>query len=297
MRRGLISSWSRMGVSMNSTVIIQGLIFSLVAMAVYMTSRVINKDDLTVEGSFGLGGALTALMLEHHLSAGLTLGAALVAGALSGLATGLLYARLKMNHLMAGLTTTTACFSISLAIASANKTVSARDTIFAPLSFMPTDAAEMTLVLIIALAVLVIIRFLLRSEMGLLLRITGDNPELLVHAGKSSPLYYSIGFAVANALTALAGSLFVQWSGFFSITGNVGTLITGLASLMIAELFSKKLGLIIIVCALGYQGILAVALAVGVSPVWNNLIKALIMIILVMLSRQAKTIGQGAHHA
>jgi putative tryptophan/tyrosine transport system permease protein len=282
---------------MNSTIITQGMIFSLVAMAVYITSRVINKDDLSVEGSFGLGGALTAVMLEHHMGAYVTVGSTLMVGAMAGTATGLLYTRLKMNHLMAGLTTTTACFSLSLAMASANKIVQTKNTIFSPLPWIKVDLAELLVVFAIATATLAALRLLLRSEVGLLLRTTGDNPGLLLHMSKSAGNYYVLGFALANALTALAGSLFVQWSGFFSITGNVGTLITGLASLMIAELFSKKLGFIILVSALGYQLMLAFTMAIGISPIWNNLIKAAIMIILVVLSKHLKSNARGARHA
>src|SRR5258708_1268882 len=115
---------------MNNAILVQGLIFSLVAMAVYLTSRVIKKDDLSVEGSFGLGGAVSAVMIEHTLSPLLVIVISLMTGALVGITTGLLYARLKMNHLMAGLTTATACFSLSLALASANKIIKAKDTIF-----------------------------------------------------------------------------------------------------------------------------------------------------------------------
>lgn len=283
---------------MSSSIIIQGLIFSLVAMAVYLTSRVINKDDLSVEGSFGLGGALTALMLEHNFPALITLGATITAGAAAGLCTGLLYTRLKMNHLMAGLTTTTACFSLALGLASANKLVSAPATIFSKLAFMSDVTAEIGISLAVALVTLLMIRLLLHTEVGLLLRAVGDNPALLATLGKSSAWYYTLCFVLANACTALAGSLFVQWSGFFSITGSMGTLITGLASLMLAELFSKKLGLVILLASLGYQAILASSLALGISPVWNNLVKALVMMMLVLLSQHLKkSISQRGSHA
>lgn len=216
---------------MISTLIIQGFIFSLVAMAVYTTSRVIRKDDLSVEGSFSLGGSLTALMLEHSTSSCFTLAACLLIGALAGLCTGLLYSRLKMNHLMAGLTTTTACFSISLGLGSANKVVDSKHTIFESVHFINGPVADVGITAVIAVAVLLLIHSLLKSEIGLLLRATGENPWFVQSLGKSSGFYYCLGFCIANALVSLAGSLFVQWSLFFSITGSVGTLVTGLASL------------------------------------------------------------------
>src|SRR5690606_23042295 len=90
---------------------------------------------------------------------------------------------------------------------------------------------------------------------------------------------------LANAITALAGSLFAQWSGFFSITGNIGTLIAGLASLMIAELLSVSLSMLVVVAATLYQSIFAATLYMGIDPRWNNLLNASIMILLMLLSK------------
>jgi len=281
----------------NLSIVDQGLIFSLVAMAVYLTSRVIKKDDLTVEGSFGLGGAITAVMVEHMLAPWLSLVASLAVGALAGVCTGLSYTRLKMNHLMAGLVTTTACFSVSLVIASANKAVAEHNTIFGRITFLPINITEVTVLAVISLLMLLLVRKIIASEIGLMLRATGENPGILLHFGQSSSRFYVLGFTMANALTALAGSLFVQWSGFFSITGNIGTLVTGLASLMVAELLSKSIGLSIVIAAILYQSIFAATLMLGLDPVWNNLVKALIMVFLVGLSSVATKTGAGARHA
>lgn len=278
------------------SVIDQGLIFSIVAMAVFLTSRVIKKDDLTVEGSFGLGGALTAVILQSALPAWLAIVASLVVGGLIGATTGILFARLKMNHLMAGLVTTTACFSISLALASANKIVPEAHTIFKLMGSLPPYLAELLCLGICSATLLVMVRLILRSEIGLLLRSVGENPAFLVHLGKSEATYYLLGFSLANAMTGVAGSLFVQWSGFFSITGNIGTLVTGLASLMIAELFGKKLGLSIMLAGIAYQSIFAATLEIGIDPVWNNLIKASVMVLLIILAKQLN-FGVRARHA
>lgn len=268
------------------SLISQGLIFSLVAIAVYLTSRVIKKDDLTVEGSFGFGGAISAYALSLDFHPLLTLVIAIICGAGIGLCTGVLYTKLKMNHLMAGLITTTGCFSLSLFVASANKTIAFEKSIFA-LSGLSETNSELIILSTVAIFLVFLVRLFLQTEFGLLLRATGGNHDLLVHFGKSKDAYYMLGFSIANALTALAGSLFIQWSGFFSITGNIGTLITGLASLMIAELISKNFSYWIIFSAICYQAIFAVTLEVGVPPVWNNLLKAMIMISLVAMSTKA----------
>ena len=266
------------------SIIHQGLIFSLVAMAVFMTSRVIKKNDLTVEGTFGFGGAITAVMLALGYSPIWALLAALIIGAILGSITGLLYTSLKMDHLMAGLVTTTACFSLSLALASANKNVEPETTIFA-ISFMSPLLSETIVLIALAILMLVLVKLFLRCELGLVMRAAGDNPDLLLYFGKSKNFYQTMGFAIANMLTGLAGSLFVQWSGFFSITGNIGTLITGLASLMMAELVHRGLSVGILISSVVYQSIFAATLWLGISPVWNNLGKATIIVLLVAISR------------
>jgi putative ABC transport system permease protein len=270
------------------SVINQGLIFSLVAVAVFLTSRVIKKDDLSVEGSFGLGGALTALLLEQNFSSPLSMLAATLAGISVGSITGYLHSRLKMNHLMAGLVSTTACFSLSLALATATKNIASEHTIFALIPGLPEQLQESLVLVVLVCTLLIAVLLFLRSEIGLILRASGDNPALLAHFGKSTSKYQTLGFALANGLTALAGSLFVQWSGFFSITGTVGTLVAGLASLMMAELFHRKLSFMIILASIMYQGIFAITMSVGIAPVWNNFIKAGIIVLLVTLSLATK---------
>lgn len=279
------------------SIIQQGLIFSLVTMAVFITSRIINKDDLTVEGSFGLGGAITAVMLQHHVNPFLVGMTALIAGALMGAISGILYTKLKMNHLMAGLTTTTAGFSLSLALASAHKNIADNSTIFSLIQWIPNYISETIILSAFALIIFLVLQILLRSQIGLVMKAVGTNANLLVHFGKSKDLYQIYGFMVANAITSTAAYLFVQWSGFFSITGSIGTLIAGLTSLMMAELIHRHLSLIMIMAAIAYQSIFAVSLTLGLSPVWNNLVKALIIIALVMLSKQLTKNHRRRSHA
>jgi putative ABC transport system permease protein len=274
-----------MTMSLLLSIMHQGLIFSLVAMAVFLTSRVINKDDLSVEGSFGFGGALSAVLIKSGCSPWLAIIAAVVAGWIIGCLTGFLYTRLKMNHLMAGLVTTTACFSVSLALASANMNIPYDSTIFAHWWGLSSLLVESLVLGVLVLVFVLLVTSILGSEIGLLLRTAGDNPDLLVHFGKSKSFYQTLGFALANALTAVAGALFAQWSGFFSITGNIGTLITGLASLMIAELVIARFSWAIIIASMVYQSVFGAILWLGIAPLWNNLAKASIIIFLVAISQ------------
>jgi putative ABC transport system permease protein len=269
---------------MITTIVSQGLIFSLIAMAVFCTSRVLKKDDLTVEGSFGLAAALSALLLERGYPAPLVIALALVAGAASGLTSGLLHCFVRINHLMAGLVTTTACFSLALFSASAHKNVAQNQTIFAWAHADTALGTALFLFFLIAVS-FVLLKCFFATEIGLLVRAAGDNPSFLKSLAKSEKLYQIIGFMLANALTGLAGSLFVQWSGYFSISANVGSLVTGLSSLMIMELFKKGLSFMIIAAAVLYQTLFAICLYVGIEPLWNNLMKALFIVAIVIISR------------
>jgi len=208
---------------------------------------------------------------------------ALLLGAISGLTTGVLFTKIKVNHLLAGLITTTASFSLSLAISSANKIIPHHLTIFAFIPVGFENAQEILVLMIFAICFIFLAKWFLYTESGLLLRASGDNPAFLFHLGKSSQFYQILGFGMANAVAALSGALFAQYSGFFSITANIGTLLTAIATVMIAELFVQGISLVIIIASITYQGIFYFTLFMALDPKWSNLIKALIMVFLISL--------------
>lgn len=264
-------------------VILQGMIYSFVVMGVYLSSRIIKFDDLTTEGSFGLGGALTALFIVSETSPWLTLPLAMVGGALAGILTGVLHTKLKMNNLMSGLVVTTALFSICLKLAKANLPLPSESTIFAT-SFLEENIFRSLTILSGLVGIIYLsLRKLLRSEIGLILKALGTNPQVVTSLGKDVEGYKIFCLAIANSLTALAGALFVQWNGFFSITGNVGTLVIGLAGLILAEMIKPSFGLGLIGGAILYQAIFAVTIELELEPMWNPLIKALLIVILIQI--------------
>lgn len=262
--------------------LLQGLIYSLVVMGVYLTSRIIKFDDLTCEGSFSLGGAVTAVLLVTGSSPGMAFVAAIISGAIAGLLTALLHTKLKMNNLISGLVVTTGLFSICLKAAGANVVLPQESSLFADLSSLQT----LWWLSAIVLSAYVAIEVLLRSEIGLLLKCVGTNPQMLTSLGKHVDGYKMVGLASANALTALAGSCFVQFNGFYSITGSVGTLVIGLAGLILAEVIKPAFSLAIILGAIAYQAIFAVTIELELDPVWNNLIKATLIVLLIQLGRK-----------
>lgn len=266
-------------------VVLLGLIYSFVVMGVYLSSRVIKFDDLTTEGGFGFGGAITALSIVSGLSPWLTLPIAMLGGALAGSVTGLLHTKMKMNNLISGLVVTTALFSICLKLASSNLPLPELGTIF-------PKTPLLSICLLIALVTIVYlgIRKLLRSELGLLFIAVGSNPQIVTSLGKSVDHYKIAGLAIANSLTALAGALFVQWSGLFSITGSVGTLVTGIAGLILAELVKPKFGPSLILGAILYQALFAITIEFELQPIWNNLIKAVLIVVLIQLKPRKEAI-------
>lgn len=270
-------------------VVLQGLIYSFVVMGVYLSSRIIRFDDLTTEGSFGLGGAITALLIVLGTSSWLTLPLAMIGGALAGVVTGALHTKMKMNNLISGLVVTTALFSVCLKLAKSNLSLPTDSSIFAA---APNPSFAIAILGLLATIAYLGLRIFLSSEIGLLFKAVGSNPQMVVSLGKNVESYKILGLALANSLTALAGSLFVQWNGFFSITGNVGTLVTGLAGLILAEMIKPKFGIVLIIGAILYQAIFAITIEFQLEPMWNNLIKAALIVVLIQLKPNKQLIPQ-----
>lgn len=267
-------------------VIMQGLIYSFVVMGVYLSSRVIQFDDLTTEGSFGLGGAIAATFVVTGFSPWLALVAAMCGGAMAGMTTGLLHTRLKMNKLISGLVVTTALFSICLKLAGSNIALPAGTSIFPSQDFTVPVGSLILLSALVALFYFGVKRLLL-SEVGLLLKTAGSNTQMLTSLGKNVAGYKIFGLALSNSLTALGGALLVQWYGYFSITGNVGTLVIGLAGLILATMIKPKFSYGLILGAILYQAIFALTIEFELEPIWNNLIKAVLIVLLFQInSRQ-----------
>lgn len=263
----------------------RGLIFGIVVAAVYLASRLIHFDNLAVEGAFGLGGALTALLISWNVNPWIgLLGAALVGG-LSGIATGLLNTKLKLNNLISGIVVTTGLFSVTLKIAGSNMTLSGKPTIFnlLPACFAPYQS--LILLAILCIALFALIDWVLKTEIGFLLRAVGDTPQMLTNVGKSVDFYIILGLMLSGMFAALSGALFVQYTGYFSIWASVGVLIIGLAGMILAQTFSPNFGLSLLVGAIAYQGIIALTFELQLNQDWNKLITALLIVVLIVIKQ------------
>ncbi len=274
-------------------IIERGLIFGITVMAIYITSRIIHFDDLSVEGTFGLGGALMALLLTRNVHWFIAFPLVIAAGAIAGAATGLLHTKLKLNNLISGIVVTTALFSINLKIAGSNMVVGSKPTIFDLIA----GAANMKIIILLPLicALLLTIKWFLHTECGFLFKAVGDNPQMLTNLGKNADTYTIAALALANGITACAGALFVQYVGYFSIWSSVGILIIALAGLILSETLGKSFGFNLLIGAILYQAILAATFEFNVDPEWNKLITAVLIVLMIALKKHSTILDKGNH--
>ena len=270
-----------------------GLLYALVTLGIYLTFRAVNFPDLTVDGTFPLGAAVAASLIVNEVNPYIATIAAILAGAVAGFITGYLHVRWKILGLLAGILTMTALYSINLRIMGRpNIAILSEDTIFTV--FKCNHSMLFMIAIIILIVVALLYRFLI-SQLGLALRAIGINPTVSPSYGINVGKMTLIGLALSNALVALAGALFAQAYGFADISMGTGTLITGLASVIVGEsIFHKHHILIVLIsCVLGsifYRIVIALALnaqIAGLQASDLNLITA-ILVVLAMLMPQIR---------
>lgn len=233
-----------------------GLVFAFVAIGVYLAFRVLDFPDLTVDGSFPLGAAVTGVLILAGMNPWLAAIIAMIAGSAAGLVTATLNVRFKILNLLASILTMIALFSVNLRVMGRpNIALINQDTMLTP--FFGHGVPEyyvrpLFLFVLVAIAVFVVWRFL-ESDMGLAMRATGANPKMARAQGVRTDRQIYLGMALSNALVALGGSLFAQTNGFADVTSGVGTIVVGLAAVIIGEtlLRSRFILVILIGCVLG----------------------------------------------
>jgi putative ABC transport system permease protein len=252
-----------------------GLIFGLVALGVFLSFRVLNFPDLTVDGSFPLGAAVTASLIVHGVDPFLATAVAILAGAAAGLVTAFLNLRFGILHLLASILTMIALYSINLRIMGRpNIGVLNEWTILSP--FAGHGLEKKYLEILVAGAVLVVAgcllgRFLL-SDYGLAMRATGANPRMARAQGVNTTRTTYVGMAISNALVALAGALFAQINGFADVTMGTGTIVVGLAAVIVGEaIFGSRSVIVWIVGCIAGSIIYRVAVALALNAAFLGL--------------------------
>ncbi|WP_420960552.1 ABC transporter permease [Brucella sp. IR073] len=273
-----------------------GLVFSFVAVGVYLAFRVLDFPDLTVDGTFPLGAAVTAVLIIAGVNPWAAAGAAMLAGAAGGLVTAALNLRFHILNLLASILTMTALFSVNIRVMGRpNVALINQDTMISPfygLGLPDYYVRPLFLAVLVAVMVLLVWRFL-ESDIGLAMRATGANPRMARAQGVRTDRQIYLGMALSNALVALGGSLFAQTNGFADVTAGVGTIVVGLAAVIIGEtLFRSRLLLIAILGCVGGSIIYRIAIqfalssdSLGLQASDLNLVTAVLVTIALVLPR------------
>ena len=221
--------------------IAQGMIWGIMALGVYITFRMLDIADLTVDGSFTTGGAVAVVLITSGVNCWLALAAATLAGLIAGLVTGILHTRLGIPAILSGILTQFALYSINLAIMgfSANRAVSV-DRYALSISSRYINAALITGALI-AVALVSVLYWYFGTEHGSAIRATGNNPDMSKALGININSMKVIGLALSNALVAFSGGLMAQYQGFADINMGRGAIVIGLAAVIVGEVFGEML--------------------------------------------------------
>ena len=274
------------------TAILLGLGFSAMAMGIFISMRIFNIPDITTDGSFTLGGAVTAVLITSNYPVVAIIPIVFVAGAIAGSITAFIHTRLKVNALLSGILVMTALYSVNLAIMGrSNIPLIATDTIFPEITGMSELQSRMIVLLIVTAIIFLWLTYLLKTDFGLAMRATGNNEQMVRSLGVNTSLMKITGLALANGLTALSGYLIVQLQGFADIGMGIGIVILGLGSVMIGEIILKLMDvrnialhiLGVIAGTIVFRLILAFALSIGIDALYLKLVVALFVLAVVSI--------------
>ena len=269
--------------------LVTGLIFSILAIGVVITFKILNLADLSVEGTFPLGAFVFAKVLTLGYSPFLAMALAFVMGGIFGYLTYFLYKRLKIDAILAGILTMTILYTVNLRITgTSNVTFYELDVIFSIFSSIP----KIVILLIIVGLIKIIMDWFLKTEKGYLLLATGDNERLVKSLGENPNKFYAYGLILSNALVALAGSLMAQSTGYCDITMGQTIIVSALASIVIGDAFLKNAKFLnrttrAIIGAVVYRVIFGIAISAGLQPSDLKAVTAIIVIIFIVYNNMA----------
>lgn len=281
------------------SIIEQGLIYGILALGVYITYKILDFPDLTVDGSFPLGAAITAALITRGMNPYLTLPIAFLSGASAGVCTGLIHVKGRIRDLLSGIIMMTALWTINLYIAgTANVPLFSKDSIFKN-SFTDRIFPEIlkpyrTLIICLILVIIckVLLDLYLTTKSGYLLRAAGDNDVLVTSLAKDQGNVKILGLAIANGLTAFAGCVFAQEERVFEISMGTGAIVIGLANVIIGTSIFRKVTFLktttaVLAGSIIYKACVAAALR-NFEPQAMKLITAVLFLIILIISMERK---------
>lgn len=288
------------------SVLEQGMVYAVMALGIYITYKILDFPDLTVDGSFPMGAAITAILISQDFHPLLALLVSCLAGAAAGCFTGLIHVKLKVRDLLSGIIMMTALYTVNLKIAGkANLPIYHKDTIFDNRlisRIMPKGAypyRTVVVILVMMLLVKYLLDWYLNTRSGYLLRAVGDNDTLVTSMGVDMGRVKIIGLSIANALVALSGSLFAQQQRYFDVSMGTGTMVIGLASVIIGTSLFQKTSFLRITTSVAagsviYKACVAIAIRYMKSVDLKLVTAALFLLILVLGRERKRRVKQSA---
>ncbi|MFN2310643.1 MAG: ABC transporter permease [Spirochaetia bacterium] len=294
-------------------IFVEGLVYGIMVLGVFITFRILNFPDLTVDGSFPLGAAIMAIMLTRGSSPWLALMLALTGGILAGFVTALIHTKLKVPNLLAGILTMTMLWSINIRVLGnrANLTLVRRSTILSDVvqqlsPYMNSQVATLVFFLVVALVVKILLDVFFHTDLGLTLGAMGNNEQMVINQGVNPEYMKLIGVGLSNGLVALSGAFVAQFQGFADVNLGQGIIVAGLASVMMGEfiLRSNKIAILTLRVLLGsilYRGLMYLGRYYGyyinLTPSDLRLITGLLIVVSLIVTQlrgERKWSGAGA---
>jgi len=284
-------------------VLTEGLVYAILSLGVYITYKILDFPDLSVDGTFPLGAAVTVTMILLGVPIPLAMLAATAAGVAFGAVTGIINVKFKIRDLISGIIVMTALYSVNLRIAGkANVPLFSKQTLFENdilAKIFPEGMKQysnLIILIIIVLIAKILLDFYLKTKSGFLLRAVGDNDVLVTSLAKDKGNVKILGLAIANGLAALAGSVYCQMNGFFEISIGTGTVVIGLANVIIGISLVKHFNFIkpttaVVMGAVIYKACVSVAISMGLAPSDLKLITAALLLIILAAGNLKKRKG------
>lgn len=265
----------------------QGLIFSIAALGVYITYKILDFPDLSVDGTFPLGAAVTASCIMKGMDPFIACILALIAGSIGGLVTGILHVKFKITNLMSGILVMIALYSINLRIMTkANIPLFGKETIFS------NSLEPLIIIAIFFVIVKIMLDLFLNTKLGFLLKAVGDNEQLLTSLAVDKDKIKILGLMISNGFVALAGAIMAQQQGFADVGMGTGTVVMGLAAVIMGEAILGKVKLLkastmVVFGSILYKAVVALALQLGLAPTDLKLITAIIVVIALSVNNKS----------
>jgi len=268
----------------------QGIIWGIMTLGVYITFKVLDFPDLTVDGSFALGGAVSAILISNGMNPFITLFFSFLAGSLAGLATGILNTKLQIPGILAGILTMIALYSINIRVMGGRPNIpllgmSTSLTIIQNILSLSKVVSDLLVGFVFSVFIVLIMYWFFGTEMGCAIRATGNNEKMIRALGVDTNVMKTIGLMISNALVSLSGALVTQSQGYADVGMGTGTIVIGLASVIIGEvIFGNRFNFLyklssIVMGSIIYRIIIAIVLQLGLKATDLKLLTAIIVAI------------------